>query len=116
MRRPKNVAGRVGVATAAVAAAMLGVIGSADAAVPSAGGSTFQAAGPSDCLTYYNTEITFVAWCREGSGMVRASTMCAVDWWPDYRRYGEWVSVGNASIAQCDNWDEEAYGGRYSTR
>jgi hypothetical protein len=77
--------------TVLVGAAVLGVATAAHAA-------------PSGCAvsTLSNGVDVF---CSHGTGTYRGVVRCDVNNWPDYNRYGPWVTPGNWSSSWCDSGD-----------
>jgi hypothetical protein len=103
-------AGRIGASALLVAAATLGTITAASAA-PGVGAVPTT---PGDCLVSPSSgHVTVI--CGSGTGEYRASTRCDVNNWPDYNRYGAWVTRGHTSNAICDRGDR-AFNQGFQTR
>src|SRR3954451_8199143 len=94
MTRFSTAARRAGLSALLVAGATLGT-----ATVAAAAPAT-----PSDC-SVSTVGSTATAYCRAGTGEYRATTRCDKNNWPDYNRYGAWVTPGRWSFADCNSGD-----------
>lgn len=84
-----------------VASLTLITAGVAASLVPAAG----ALAAPRECLTWYPTTNKGSVSCSSGTGTYRAYVRCDVNNFPDYDRYGSWVSIGATSTATCNSSD-----------
>jgi hypothetical protein len=72
------------------------------------GGATAAHAAPSGCVVS-NLDNGVDVFCSRGTGKYRGVVKCDKNNWPDYTRYGPWVTAGNWSSAWCNSADS-AYG------